>query len=143
MANKDNPSIGKHFENTIWDYYKTQGIELNNQFGIPIGFPGKKRVHNFDLGATNPAMIIECKAHTWTEGGNVPCAKLSVWRQSMFYFSLTTKGYQKIFFVLKSIRNGETLADYFIAKCAHLIPPDVEIWEYDVEEAMAVRKYYT
>ena len=141
MANKDNPIIGRRFEHTVRNYYKSQGVALSKQYEVPIGFLGKKKVHAFDLGSTNPSMIVECKAHTWTSGGNVPSAKISVWRQTMFYFSLVTGEYRKIFFVLRSTRNEESLADYFIDKCAHLIPPDVEIWEFDAEEDVAVRKY--
>ncbi len=43
------------------------------------------------------------------------------------------KGYRKILFVLKdySVRRRETLAEYYIRTKSHLIPTDVEIWEFD------------
>lgn len=41
--------------------------------------------------------------------------------------------YRKILFVLHDLRpsNGESLACYYIRTYCHLIPPDVEIWEFD------------
>ena len=52
----------------------------------------------------------------------------------MYYFAIAPANYRKIFFVLKSARvsNGETLGAYYLRTHFHLIPPDVEFWEYDI-----------
>jgi hypothetical protein len=39
----------------------------------------KKKIRNFDLGSSTPAILVECKSHTWTQSGNIPSARLTVW----------------------------------------------------------------
>jgi hypothetical protein len=95
-----------------------------------VGVGSQKKQHRFDLGAENPAMLVECKSHTWTQGGNMPSAKLTVWNEAMYYFHVAPKQYRKIFFVLKHMRKEVSLAAYYLANYYHLIPEDVEIWEY-------------
>ncbi len=71
--------------------------------------------------------------YTWTEGGNVPSAKVTTWSQAMFFFHAASLGYRKILFVLRdfSQKRIETLGEYYIRTNHHLIPKDVDIWEYD------------
>jgi len=92
------------------------------------------------LGALKQPILVECKAHTWTKGKHVPSAKLSGWNEAMYYFSIAPPNFRKILFVIKSERMGETLADYYISRFEHLIPGDVEIWEYDSEKERAFKK---
>ena len=82
---------------------------------VEIGINGRKS-HNFDLGDEQKKVIVECKAHTWTEGGNVPSAKMTAWNQAMFFFHAAPLGYRKILFVLRdfSQKRNETLAEYHI-----------------------------
>ena len=84
---------------------------------------------------------MECKSHTWRKGGNVPSAKMTVWNEAMYYFLLAPGGFRKVLFVLKdfSEKRGESLAEYYIKNHGHLIPDDVEIWEYDGLESTVVR----
>jgi len=140
MANKDNPYIGRKFEETAKNFFEVKGIILRKQFLVSIGIGEKKKGHAFDLGSINPPILVECKAHTWTKGRNTPSAKLSVWNEAMYLFSIAPPKFRKIFFVLKSDRDGETLADYYISRFKHLIPADVEIWEYDPETENAYQK---
>jgi hypothetical protein len=86
----------------------------------------KKKHHRFDLGASAPAALVECKSHTWTQSGNMPSAKLTVWNEAMYYFHIAPKHYRKIFFMLKHLRCEISLATYYLAKYEHLIPEDVE-----------------
>ena len=92
-----------------------------------------KKERKFDLGSANPPLLVECKSHRWTSGGNVPSAKITVWHEAMYYFSLAPKEFRKVLFVLRdfSDKRGETLAEYYIRNHGHLIPDDVEILEYD------------
>jgi len=57
----------------------------------------------------------------------------------MYYFAVAPHRYRKIFFVLRDIRTktGESLAEYYVRTYRHLVPPDVEVWEYD-HKAMKV-----
>ena len=78
-------------------------------------------------------MLVECKSHKWTESGNVPSAKVTTWDQAMFYFHVAPKQYRKIFFVLRDVhkQRKESLAEYYLRIKPHLIPAEVEIWEYN------------
>ena len=50
----------------------------------------------------------------------------------MYYFSLAPREFRKIFFVLKDVcdRRTESLGEYYVRLNRHLIPVDVEVWEY-------------
>ena len=78
-------------------------------------------------------MLVEYKSHTWTQGGNMPSAKMTVWNEAMYYFHLAPVMYRKILFVLKQSRREVTLASYYLRTHGHMVPDGVEIWEYDVE----------
>lgn len=140
MVNKDNPKIGRKFEGTAKNYFKEKGIILQKQFLIPVGVNEKKINHAFDLGSKNPPLLVECKAHTRTKGNYAPSAKLSLWNEAMYYFNLAPKNFRKILFVMKSTLRRQTLAEHYISRFEHLIPSDVEIWEYDPEEEL-IEKY--
>jgi len=137
MVNSDNPRMGSEFEKNAMDYYKSKNIELTRNYSIPIGFSNIKKDHKYDLGSDNPPILIECKHHSWTEGGNSPSAKLSVWNEAMFYFIAAPKEYKKILFVLKTVRKNESLAQHYVKRYGHLIPPGVELWEYSIENRSA------
>lgn len=135
---KSNTYVGKEFERAAKNFFLTQGLHLENDFLVKIGINGKKP-HNFDLGSLNDKILVECKSHTWTEGGNVPSAKITTWDQAMYLFYSAPRDYRKIFFVLKdySLKRQETLAEYYIRTKYHLIPQDVEIWEFDENNSIA------
>jgi len=112
---------------------------LESEFALKVGISEvNKKQHRFDLGSHDPKVLVECKSHTWTSGGNVPSAKMNDWRMSMYYFHMVTLDakydeYRLIFYVEKSIRanNSETLAAYFFRVHGYLVPARVEIVEYD------------
>jgi hypothetical protein len=128
-----NAHAGRDFENTVKEFFATEGIQLSVDIALPIGIGDLKKEHTFDLGNRERKVIVECKSHTWTEGGNVPSAKLTVWNEAMYYFHASPPEYRKILFVLKdfSDKRKETLGEYYIRTYSHLIPPGVEVWEYD------------
>ncbi|MEE8471499.1 MAG: hypothetical protein V3S51_09240 [Dehalococcoidia bacterium] len=137
MANKDNPRKGRDFEKDAHRLFESQGIRLQRNFTVDIGVATVRRPHKFDLGAIQPPLLVECKSHTWTGGGNAPAAKLSVWNEAMLYFLAAPADYRKILFVLESVRNGESLAHYYVRRYGHLIPEGVEIWEFSAETSTA------
>lgn len=134
---KSNSDVGKKFETNARNILEKE-LGISFAFGIPIllGFE-KKKEHKFDLGNLEKKIIVECKSHTWTESNKTPSAKMTVWNEAMLYFSLCPQNihYRKIFFVLKNFneKKKQTLAEYYLSRYIHLIPPDVEIWEYDEE----------
>ena len=100
-----------------------------------------RKNHAFDLGFDDPRVIVECKSHTWTSGGNVPSAKMKNWAEAMFYFHMAPPDYRKIFFVERSVRpdRPESLLIYFLRTQAHMVPPDVEFWELDATNWSSTR----
>ncbi len=128
-----NAAVGNDFEITAQKHFKNEcGFDLVRPFSLQLGIGNKKKEHRFDLGLDNPKIIVECKSHKWTSGNNIPSAKITVWNEAMYYFYLAPPDYKKIFFCLKdySVKRNKTLAEYYIENYAHLIPQNVEIWEY-------------
>jgi hypothetical protein len=128
-----NTEVGNSFQNLALKALNSHGLELSRSFSIEIGISQVKRPHLFDFGDHENKIIVECKSHKWTVGGNVPSAKITCWDQSMFYFSMVPKEYRKIFFILKDVcpRRRESLASYYRRTHGHMIPIGVEFWECD------------
>ena len=51
---------------------------------VLIAVAGKKP-HRFDLATREHDIVGECKAFTWTEGGNIPSAKISTLKEAVSY----------------------------------------------------------
>ncbi len=140
QGSSSNSHVGETFEEIIREYFQNKyGIKLKKGISIKIGVSSNNiKEHKFDLGTNenNKKILIECKSHTWTQSDHVPNAKMTVWNEAMYYFFLAPKGFKKIFFIEKqySKKRGKTLGQYYIEKYRHLIPNDVEIWEYDLKE---------
>jgi len=137
-----NAQAGKDFENDAQRFFKSRkGLLLVPKFKMHVGVGEQKKEHAFDLGCGNPKVIVECKSHKWTESGNTPSAKMTQWNEAMYYFAIAPKGYQKIMFVLHDFhqRKSETLAAYYLRTYFHLVPDDVEFWEYDEKTACATQ----
>lgn len=66
---------------------------------------------------------------------------MTVWNEAMFFFFAAPSDYRKILFVIKDFnrKRNETLAKYYIRTYSHLIPSDVEIWEFDEAKGTASR----
>jgi hypothetical protein len=139
VGSVSNTHAGNDFETAIGSYFKQQGILLTRNFTAPVGVGDLKKPHRFDLGSESPPVLVECKSHTWTQGGNMPSAKLTVWNEAMYYFYVAPEKYRKILFVLKHSRRETTLASYYLKPHGHLVPGGVEVWEYDTSLNTAER----
>lgn len=128
-----NAHVGRAFELRAQHALFRDGVKVDFNHKVPCGVGDIKKDHAFDLGSETPKVIVECKSHTWTSGGNVPSAKMKNWAEAMYYFHMAPREYRKIFFVERSIRptSRETLLSYFNRTQAHIIPIDVELWELD------------
>jgi len=125
-----NSVVGAEFEQIAFEYFmKKEKIVLQKNYELKIGVELKKK-HRFDFG--NDQVLIECKSHTWTNGRNVPSAKMTVWNEAMFYFNLAPEKYKKILFALMDYSQDrcKTLVQYYIEKYYHFIPKDVVFYEY-------------
>jgi hypothetical protein len=129
MSNCDNPARGANFERAALQFFGTQGLELQVRHSVQVGAGSEKKIRTFDLGSTSPPTLVECKCHRWTEGGNAPSAKLSVWNEAMFYFLIAPPHYRKILATLADSRRSESIADHYVRRFRHLVPRGVEIWE--------------
>ena len=131
-----NAHVGRAFEERARKVLAEKGLRLESDHKVPCGLGPVRKNHAFDLGSGTPKVIVECKSHTWTSGGNVPSAKMKNWAEAMFYFHMAPQDYRKIFVVERSVRRGrpESLLAYFLRTQAHMIPPDVEFWELDGDE---------
>lgn len=137
-----NAHVGREFEELILDYFQKDGLDIYLHITIPIGIEGKrKKPKQFDMGDHDSKIIIECKAMTWTVSNGIPSSKLTKWNYEMFNFFLAPKKYRKMFVVQKSFNENknQTLAEYYIDKNFHLIPDDVEFYEFDIENKVIKR----
>lgn len=134
-----NAHAGADFEAVAQRFFQGQGLSLQKGFPTLVGLGDTKKVHRFDLGSNEPQVLVECKSHKWTSGGNVPSAKITVWNEAMLYFFCSPPEFRKIMFVLKHERKEQSLAAYYIRNYAHLIPIGVEFWEYCETEATGTR----
>lgn len=131
-----NAHVGRKFERVAVTVLAEKGVPVQTDFPVEVGVGNIRKSHLFDLGSDYPPVIVECKSHRWTSGANVPSAKMTVWNEAMYYFACAPDKYRKILFVLRDARTttGETLAEYYVRTYSHLIPPKVEIWEFDEAE---------
>lgn len=128
-SNSDNPKVGKVFQQTalrfVTEYFDKRFIEEKS---IDIGYPPKP--HKFDIVSEDGLIVVECKCYTWTEGGNVPSAKMATLDEAILYMNNIPYTAQKII-ILKQVFHPEkdiTLAEYFVDKKGHLMR-DVSVWE--------------
>ncbi len=141
IGSKSNAQVGRDFENIARSFFKGEGLLLELDIKIPVGIDLIKKNHAFDLGCLEQKVIVECKSHKWTAGENVPSAKLTAWNEAMYYFLASPKGFRKIMFVLHdySQKRKETLAEYYLRTYKHLVPSDIEFWEFNEDESTAIR----
>jgi hypothetical protein len=57
----------------------------------------------------------------------------------MLLFSVAPDHFRKILFVLKHLRRHVSLASHYVKTQGHLIGPNVEIWEFDLDEKIGER----
>ena len=140
-GSQSNAHVGRDFEIAVREFFAKEGMELSPSVSVLIGVADKKKKHSFDLGSEKDKILVECKAHRWTEGDKVPSAKLTVWNEAMLYFHVSPSEYRRVLVVLRdySQSRGETLGAYYVRTYPHLIPKNVEIWEYDEHERTGVR----
>jgi hypothetical protein len=135
-----NAHVGREFEEAARLFFAETGIALQPGFSAPVGHKIKKS-HKFDLGSEKPPILVECKSYTWTSGGNSPSAKIRALNEVMLLFSLAPRRYRKILFVLKHLRKDVSLAAHYIKTQGHLIRPDIEIWEFDLDKKRGERVF--
>ena len=92
-----NAHVGREFERRVKKHFREKGLALIENLSVDVGIANRKKPHAFDLGSSRDKVLIECKAHTWTSGGNVPSAKITTWDQAMYYFAMAPGDFRKLF----------------------------------------------
>ena len=140
VGSQSNAHVGAAFEAKARSYFSKKGIPLEKNFTVEVGVCKARKPHKFDLGSSNPKIIVECKSHTWTAGGKVPSAKLTVWNEAMFYFYVAPSGYKKFLFVKhhRRAKGGESFLSYYRRTYGHLFPHGVKFIEYDEKTGRTV-----
>lgn len=134
VGSVSNAHVGRDFERVALKVLASCGLNLKKNLKVPVGLNGIAKLHAFDLGCEEQKVLVECKSHKWTApNDNVPSAKLTAWNEAMYYFLVAPQGYRKILFVLRDLseKRQESLVEYYVRTYRHLIPQDVEIWEFD------------
>lgn len=130
-TNSQNPQIGRGFQCRVKavaeEHFNTRFID---EKAVWVGLPAKE--HRFDLVSEDSKIVIECKCYTWTNGNNVPSAKMSTLNEAVLYMRSLPEGTRKILAIKKDVRtsNSETLASYYCRIYGHLLD-DISIWEID------------
>ena len=113
-SNSDNPKVGKDFQRKVLSIaQKTFNMPFDEEKVVPVGNPPK-----------------EHKCYTWTNGGNVPSAKMSTLNEAVLYLRSVNYNARKILAMKKDVRlrTGESLAEYYCRIYGHLLE-DIEVWE--------------
>ena len=104
---RSNSHIGQAFEAAAQEHLSQHGFDLRRNFRVAIGLSKREENRTFDLGSAQPPVLVECKSHTWTESGNVPSAKITVWNEAMYYFSWRQSGIERSYLCFElSISSG-------------------------------------
>lgn len=119
-------------------YLAEKGVFLSHPVTLPIGILSKQQC-SFDLGSDD--VLIACQVQQWTKRDAVPRDAFVRWSGILYRFSLAP-GYCRKILAVAASRNqaGESLARVFVVSHGHLIPPGVEIWQF--EEGTAPHKVY-
>lgn len=137
-TNSENPKVGKEFQkrvlNIAMEWFQQSFIE---ERAVPIGKPAKD--HKFDVVSIDGKRVIECKYYSWTNGNNVPSAKMATLNEAVLYMRNLPDDVHKILVMKKDVRvsNGETLAQYYVRINGHLLA-DIEVWEVDENNQVEV-----
>jgi len=131
--NSMNAAKGRDFQKKAAEILKQHfKVGFQKEFPVPIGNPPKE--HKFDLVSDDLQYVGESKNYSWTEGGNVPSAKIGFINEAVFYLQHLPKE-KKRFVVLRrdvDAKHTESLAEYYYRTNKHLLN-GVFLIEIDVE----------
>jgi hypothetical protein len=131
--NNMNPKKGRDFQNLaariLSDYFN---VAFLTEQAIPIGNPPK--LHKFDLVSIDKKYIGESKNYSYTEGGNIPSAKMMGLNEAVFYLQHLPTEKDRFIVVRKEvgINHSVTLGEHYYKTNRHLLN-SVFIIEIDVK----------
>ena len=131
--NSMNTSKGREFQikaAEILNQYFKVGFQI--EFPVLIGLLPKE--HKFDLVSDDQQFIGESKNYSWTEGVNVPSAKIGFINEAVFFLQHLPIEKKRFVVIRRESRtkHTETLAEYYYRTNHHLLN-GVFIIEIDLE----------
>jgi hypothetical protein len=138
--NSMNTSKGRNFQKKAAEILEQHfGVSFRIECPVPIGNPPKK--HKFDLASHDGRYIGESKNYSWTEGSNVPSAKMGFITEAVFYLQHLSETIERFVVLRKDVdsKHKWSLAEYYFRTKSHLLK-GVFIIEIDVETG-AVREF--
>lgn len=138
--NSQNPIRGRKFQKRVMVIAEKRfGCEFVDEKAVAIGNPPKD--HRFDLVSADGKIIIECKYYSWTQGNNVPSAKMATLNEAVLYMRCVSYDARKIIIMKKEINENrnETFAEYYCRINGHLLN-DIEIWQVDDKDMIDIVK---
>ena len=132
MSNREKGAV---FARRVGQYLQRKGYRVKPEYSVEIGLGNlRKKAHRFDHGCKS--MLVECNSMIdgwWKQSS----AKISALNESMIYFHAAPSSFRKMMFISKTgkkgMRNPETFAEHYVRLYGHLVPDDVEVWEFDGE----------
>lgn len=129
----------QQFEQAVGLYLEEQlGLDLQHQFNVDIGHQIKKP-KRFDFGSEQPAVLVECKRYSFRKNGGTPNAKNENLTVALLELSVAPKHYRRMLFIAREVWKRVSLASRYLARYGHLVPPSIEIWEFDLDASKAQR----
>jgi hypothetical protein len=135
--NRLNTGKGRSFQLRAAEILSREfGVKFEVNFVIPIGNPPKE--HQFDLVSEDFRYVGECKNYSWTEGENVPSAKMAFVNEAVLYLSLLPPDKERFIVMRRDVHptKRESLANYYYRTYRHLLG-NLYIVEIDLERASA------
>jgi hypothetical protein len=120
--NTMNTGKGRDFQKiaaeVLGTYFNTK---FRIEFPIAIGYPPKE--HKFDLVSEEMRYVGESKNYSWTEGGNVPSAKMGFINEAVFYLQHVSSDKKRFVVMRREVddKHKESLADYYYRANKHLL----------------------
>jgi hypothetical protein len=131
--NSENTAKGRTFQKIAAGILTRHfGVTFRTEHPVGIGDPPKE--HRFDLVSSDLKYVGESKNYSWTEGGNVPSAKMGFINEAVFYLQHLPKEVRR-FVVMRrdvDVKHKESLAEYYYRTNRHLLN-GVFIVEIDVD----------
>ena len=122
LPNSMNTGKGKDFQQKAAEilsrHYK---VSFRIEFPIPIGDPPKE--HKLDLVSDDLQFVGESKNYSWTEGSNVPSAKMGFLNEAVFYLQHLPKEKKRFVVMRRDVdeKHKESLAEYYYRSNRHLL----------------------
>jgi len=116
----------RQFEERVGNYF---GERLDCEFKERRQKVGPEQEHKFDLVSADGEIVIECKSYTWTNGQNIPSAKVSTANEALFFLSRVNAERKMLVMQDDFNHKGQSLVNKYVEWYGGLMD-DTEVWRY-------------